>query len=407
MGTHRYILEPYSGKASRFQCPSCQHKRKTFTRYIDTQSGNNYAGEQFGRCDRLIKCGYARTPNSETRTLGSELMNRERVVNNKNRTSPASYIPKEKFLSHIRIGLPYSEQLSANPFFQYLHELFNTHGEGEKIVSELIRAYYIGTGDRKQTIFFQLDQFNKVRSGKIMSYDAKTGKRIKSKGAYWLHTTIPDFNLVQCLFGEHLLRKHRNKPVAIVESEKTAIIASVYLPEYNWLACGSLQSLKASKYTDILTNKHIILFPDLSAPVENRPSAVSIWKKESKQFEYAASIQVSTLLEELASPLQKEKGLDIADFLVQFDYVAYQQQFSSVNKKNQYASFQKASHIPIEDYKYGLHQKNGVLMYKGYPATWDLTANYIDERTKQLIKACEQNKYILQLMTDLSMEMQV
>ena len=35
--------------------------------------------------------------------------------------------------------------------------------------------------------------------------------------------------LKQCFFGEHLLRE-KTMPVAIVESEKTAIISSVYLP---------------------------------------------------------------------------------------------------------------------------------------------------------------------------------
>jgi hypothetical protein len=48
---------------------------------------------------------------------------------------------------------------------------------------------------------------------------------------------LPAFQLSQCLFGEHLL-KDTETPVAIVESEKTAIIASCYYPEFIWLACG-------------------------------------------------------------------------------------------------------------------------------------------------------------------------
>ncbi len=40
------------------------------------------------------------------------------------------------------------------------------------------------------------------------------------------------------LFGEHLLPMNRGKPVAIVESEKTALVAAYYLPEYVWLASG-------------------------------------------------------------------------------------------------------------------------------------------------------------------------
>jgi hypothetical protein len=32
-----------------------------------------------------------------------------------------------------------------------------------------------------------------------------------------------DFELKQCYFGEHLLEKYPEKPVAVVESEKTAV----------------------------------------------------------------------------------------------------------------------------------------------------------------------------------------
>lgn len=39
----------------------------------------------------------------------------------------------------------------------------------------------------------------------------------------------------QCLFGEHLLLQYPTKPVAIVESEKSALIASHFMPDlYGW-----------------------------------------------------------------------------------------------------------------------------------------------------------------------------
>ena len=36
MSTHRFILEPYKGIATRHTCPEC-HKKRSFARYIDTE----------------------------------------------------------------------------------------------------------------------------------------------------------------------------------------------------------------------------------------------------------------------------------------------------------------------------------------------------------------------------------
>ena len=56
-----------------------------------------------------------------------------------------------------------------------------------------------------------------------MKYDPNTGHRIKDGGGInWIHSIMKrqgllpeDFNLVQCLFGEHLLRMYPDKVVAL------------------------------------------------------------------------------------------------------------------------------------------------------------------------------------------------
>jgi hypothetical protein len=99
-----------------------------------------------------------------------------------------------------------------------------------------------------------------------------------------------DFNLQQCFFGEHLMNTYPEKTVAIVESEKSAIISSCILPEIIWIAAGSLNGLSVEK-CKVLKNRNVILYPDLGAYEK--------WseKAEKLQVQCNCKITVSTFLE--------------------------------------------------------------------------------------------------------------
>ena len=126
-----------------------------------------------------------------------------------------------------------------NKLFQFLSAQF---GEAETL--KLMAKYKVGTSKHWDgaTVFWQIDYQNRVRTGKIMLYNPTTGKRIKEPYNHvtWVHSVLhkEDYNLKQCFFGEHLLPEDKSRPVALVESEKTAIIASYYLPQFLWIASG-------------------------------------------------------------------------------------------------------------------------------------------------------------------------
>ncbi|MDP4286230.1 MAG: DUF6371 domain-containing protein [Bacteroidota bacterium] len=197
-----------------------------------------------------------------------------------------------------------------NNFIKYLEGLF-----GSRLTSKLIKLYSIGSSKywKGATVFWQVDISGKIRTGKIMLYNPDTGKRIKEPINHiaWAHSALnlKDFNLKQCFFGEHLLNASANKPIAIVEAEKTAIIASVYLPEFIWLATGSLSNLNLEKFK-VLSKREIYLFPDLNCYTKWKLKALEI--KEA----LACKIFVSDFLETNASTIEKEKGYDIADYLI-------------------------------------------------------------------------------------------
>jgi hypothetical protein len=122
---------------------------------------------------------------------------------------------------------------------------------------------------------------------------------------------LPDdetqWSLQQCLFGLHLIADNPGKPIAIVESEKTAIIASEYLPDFIWLATGTINGLNVDKLKP-LKGRKVVLFPD-------KGKAFTEWTNFTKG--YQRSIKVSDLLERKAPG--EHDGYDIADYLVQFD----------------------------------------------------------------------------------------
>ncbi|NMC61397.1 MAG: hypothetical protein GYA51_18750 [Candidatus Methanofastidiosa archaeon] len=306
MNERRYILEPYKGMNTRYCCPSCQQKEKTFSRYIDTQTGE-YIAATVGRCNRESNCGYHYTPkqyfldnNINTFRSGDSIVTKPQQHQQK----PISFIPVETFKRSL-------EGYESNFFIDFLISVFDT-----EITTQMISKYFIGTSKYWQgaTVFWQLDIAGKVRTGKIMLYDMVTGKRVKEPFNHitWVHKALgtASFELKQCFFGEHLLID-KSRSVAIVESEKTAIISSVFFPQFIWLASGSVNNLTISK-CQVLTGRKVILFPDLNGYEK--------WNEKVKELSHLADVTISDLLENKASEAEHEQGCDLADYLIRINY---------------------------------------------------------------------------------------
>ncbi len=201
---------------------------------------------------------------------------------------------------------------SRNNLLIFLIKIF-----GHVKAKDLSAKYLLGTAKhwKGATVFWQIDSQLKVRTGKIMLYEQISGKRIKQPFNHiaWVHKVlgIPNFNLEQCFFGEHLINNY--KKIAIVESEKTAIIASGYIPQFIWLAVGSLNNLSVNKCR-VLEGKTIVLYPDLNA--------YDKWKLKAEQIEKEINIKfiISDLLEVKAEPEDKKQGFDLADYLIKHNW---------------------------------------------------------------------------------------
>ena len=182
------------------------------------------------------------------------------------------------------------------------------------------RAYALGTWPNGSlagaAIYWQVDHLGNVKAGKVMQYDPSTGKRVHGAQS-WVHALtggIPEGSrLEQCTFGEHLLKSWpMDAPVAVVESEKTAMIAAALVPSILWIAVGAVGAFTLAKL-QALTGRKVLAFPDLSRD----GSAFTKWRERTVEIGHLfAAVHVSDLLERMATDADREAGLDIGDYLL-------------------------------------------------------------------------------------------
>ena len=315
-------LQPYKGASTRHVCPSCKTKQ-TFTLYLDGNT-DQPIHPTVGKCNREIKCGYHYTPRQFFIDYPEKNNNQSKKRPTKSqpsisRTSNKYSRDEKQSTAPVNIGfIPYKYVKQSASYNSHFVRFLCDYFPKEKI-QNVVEDYALGATKKKGVIFWQIDINGKIRTGKIMQYNPRTGKRIKNRsGAInWVHNKLkynnPDyanFNLCQCYFGEHLLRLNPDKPVAIVEAEKTAIITSMIIPQYNWLATGNLNGLNMEK-SRVLENRDIVLYPDAGCYEK--------WRKKMQQIknEIFCHITISNLIEIHATLKQKEAGYDLADYIIE------------------------------------------------------------------------------------------
>ena len=182
-----------------------------------------------------------------------------------------------------------------------------------KRLAENIYNYHVGHGKNGHTIFWQIDEHEKVRTGKMMKYypegHPKFGHRDKesswnfdfihsSLSRHWdeehgVMTDEPPYPYPQLydpdkqepvltFFGMHLLNIYPKATVNIVESEKTAILMATAYGNHAaqvWMACGGLEMLSRERMKPIIDQgRKVVLYPDRDG--------IAKWKAKAKQIGY-------------------------------------------------------------------------------------------------------------------------
>lgn len=87
----------------------------------------------------------------------------------------------------------------------------------------------------------------------------------------------------------------------------SALLGTLVYPEYTSLATGEKGNLTPYK-TSALVNRTVILFPDVDAYDD--------WKERARHLFLPKRVIVSDLLQRVASDDEREKKIDIGDWLV-------------------------------------------------------------------------------------------
>lgn len=312
MTEYRFHLQKYQ-RGSKITCPHCERKN-CFTRYVDEEGHIDFP-IIVGKCDHENSCGYHYRPkeyfqdhpmNEDTEWSFSSHNSTCHAVPKVNKPMASTYMDESIMQKSLA-------RYDINPLYQFMVGVM-----GDKETKRLFEMYHVGTSSKwgGSTVYWQVDSVGRIRTGKVMLYDVKTGHRIKEPRGYvsWAHSEmkLADYQLKQCFFGEHLLFVYPSSMVLLVESEKTAIIGRFFMPDYVWLATGGKNGCFNQEACQALKDRNVMLLPDLGA-TDKWNTFVPMLKN------ICSSVTISTLLEDVATDEQRSAGLDIADFLLMED----------------------------------------------------------------------------------------
>lgn len=222
--------------------------------------------------------------------------------------SPKREIPKLEMIWWDAKSLikPYLRHTELNTLLRYLYSLPLRDDDMERLKFMAEGAYFVGTstkGDTKGwTIWWQIDDQMRVRTGKLMAYkeDGHRDKDLKysfnfvhsifAKAKLWDNKK---YEYVSCLFGLHLVDVFKDAEICIVESEKSALICSAFTNPYErlWMATAGKSQLTRKQLQPLIDrNRYIVLYPDYDGYDE--------WRAAVKRIKYprlSISPQVKTL----------------------------------------------------------------------------------------------------------------
>lgn len=169
---------------------------------------------------------------------------------------------------------------------------------------KILKKYNVVSFSDNVIGFPYISENNEVRSIKKIEYNDDLHRNKENKFSIsWYHSgkTAENEYFKYCFFGENLISLNNYKYIGVVESEKTAIIASLFFPDILFIATGSKSTLSNLILLSSLKKKKVLLFPDADGYKE--------WLKISKEWGFPENWKFADICKRLTNKQ------DIADVL--------------------------------------------------------------------------------------------
>ena len=242
---------------------------------------------------------------------------------------------------HLMAGTLIDTALAEDNLIRWIRTGIHWDTVQRKRVDEMIGLYCVGHGKKGHTIFWQIDEQVRLRTGKMMKYKPDGHRDKEAKWNFdWIHATLsrhwdaekqemtdeppypyphlydPSRQEAQItFFGYHLLnrwkRKNIDQTVCLVESEKTALLMSIAYgnnAKQVWIACGGMEMLTRERLKPIIDQRRrIVLYPDRDG--------IDKWRIKAEQLHYDRLTIDTRPVTEWWKPEDGEKA-DIADVVI-------------------------------------------------------------------------------------------
>lgn len=222
------FFELDKSKQGKTTCPNCGSKN-AYRKYKSADEAELYTadGQLCGLCDRANNCGHHIKPDGTTNP-------------NAKKIEPTPDV--------IYLEIPERKQAELKLVLNDCSSNFHRYAQSIGIPFSHLKSWGVGTeGDK--TAFIFIDQAHRPINVKYFKY-LTNGGRDKNFNAYSLKGRVEgkqEYRYRVCLYGEHLERIDKNRYIILVESEKTAVIASHFYPDFYWLSCASGDGLTDQK----------------------------------------------------------------------------------------------------------------------------------------------------------------